>query len=449
MKKLAVLIGILLILFRGITVSCAQTPEQVAAAKKAGVTPGVPLPTGLGFFTNPDNFHRFTIGLQAGVLGANTSSATFGYDNLSVSSKWRLGTNKFGRHLHVLVGFSDWREPAYRQVFADSVIAPLPKQDRFSAKSANAASVGLAYSYGRELLDYRLTSAQLDSLTAYQILIQTPRLPTFLQASAAAGASLSVIELAEVRLMTGRVTHISTPLTQEQIDSLANKGFTAAQQTAWQTGAATKTERLNLLAAGIKPRLVNALSTDPNSPALQTHWAAQRDAFLLAVYRAKAREKSFSLGVLLRAASFAEETNIQAFDSYVTYTKGYKTCDFVGAIHYLDYIEKALPRYAVTGAVGVFIDLDDTSIFPVLGLTASYGYYAFRELDAIIADAPKRSRDPITKRWDVLLSIAGAPDKTNQTGAGIGIRYSYVAPSLLPACHAFSLVLSSNFSLIK
>lgn len=158
---------------------------------------------------------------------------------------------------------------------------------------------------------------------------------------------------------------------------------------------------------------------------------------------------AFSLGVLFRLADFSTETDVQAYDLFATVAKGRGIVNVVGAVHYLYYFDNTLPKSATTVAAGVYARLSDTGPTPVMGLTASYGHYAFRELHDVIPEAHKYDRNPHTDRLDVVLSYSGAPDKEKQTSAGLGIRYSRLMPSLLPAYNAFSLVFPSNFSLIK
>ena len=122
--------------------------EVPVKAEDVGATEGIPIPTGLSYFASADNYHNLTVGVQAG-LGTGTTSSTFGYDNLAVTLQKQLGDNYIGKRLSFLVGFSDWRVPAYRKVFPDSVIDPLPDQERFAAQSGNSMAVGLSLSLGR------------------------------------------------------------------------------------------------------------------------------------------------------------------------------------------------------------------------------------------------------------------------------------------------------------
>lgn len=141
MRKLCRNVALLLSV-AGAAPAYAQTATETAEAS-INATPGTLLPSGLGQFGDPVALRGLVFGVQAG-LGSSSSSPTFGYDDLSVSLRWRPGTNAIGRRLSVLAGVADWHTPAFSRVYPDSLLDGLADADRLAAATSNSAAFGLS-----------------------------------------------------------------------------------------------------------------------------------------------------------------------------------------------------------------------------------------------------------------------------------------------------------------
>lgn len=358
------------ILNKGVSIFALLLMPADAVAQRAispdevGVTPGVPLTTGLGHFADPGNYHGLVLGIQAG-LGASGNSDTFGYDDFSVSLRWIPGTNAIGKRISVLGGFSDWYTPAFRRVFPDSVIDPLADQERFAAASSNAASIGISFTFGDRVL--------------------------------------------------GR--EVSVPISKAVHDELQ------AIDTEYDQSGTSGPRRREL---------------DEQRRAILTREAR----------RTVMRAPSLTAGLLTRLTSFAEEADVEAFDAFAAAGYGRGLWDSSVAIHYLRYLDNQFADDAWTAAAGVFLELSDGFPAPILGIATSYGRYRYQELHHVIPDAAEAIREPLTDRYDVVVSLSGAPARSDQPAAGFGVRYSRLNRSLLESRNVFSLVFSSNFKLL-
>ena len=382
--------------------------EVPVKAEDVGATEGIPIPTGLSYFASADNYHNLTVGVQAG-LGTGTTSSTFGYDNLAVTLQKQLGDNYIGKRLSFLVGFSDWRVPAYRKVFPDSVIDPLPDQERFAAQSGNSMAVGLSLSLGR-------------------------------------GDGLKLIYTADQQVAAQARAQLIDSDTYQPLDDTARQKL--EQAIADKVGMSTPELLRKMVALEVARLSEGHRATEYISSNKKARWQEELRALPMAVRRAQHQQLGFKAGALVRAASVAEETSIEAFDTFVTIAKGYKDVDFAFASHYLGYLDKKLPQHAITLAGGAYVNTTTTGT-STLGVTVGYGWYTFSELYQVIPEARPLDKQPTTGRFDLVFSFSGAPGKDAQLPAGVGVRISHFTPSLLPASTTYSLLFSTNFSLIK
>jgi hypothetical protein len=157
------------------------------------------------------------------------------------------------------------------------------------------------------------------------------------------------------------------------------------------------------------------------------------------------RSPVLTAGILTRVEGLTKVSKVQAFDSYIAMAAGVDIWDFSATAHYLKYLsDDKLPRDAISGSIGAFIDLSDDPPPPVLGLSIGYGYYRYNELHSIVPTSPEVSVSPNARRLDLILSISGAPDSGGGATAGIGFRVTRLIPSARPAQTIFSVVFSSN-----
>lgn len=385
-------------------------------AEDVGATEGIPIPTGLSYFANADNYHNLTVGVQAG-LGTSPKSPTFGYDNLAVSLQKQLGDNYIGKRLSFLVGFSDWRVPAYRKVFPDSVIAPLPNQERFASQSGNSLAAGISLSLGRaDGLKLTYTAAQ--------------------QVAAQARAQLLDSDTYQ-------------PLEEAARKTLEEEIASTRQALSSKKDGVSATDLLRKMVALEVARLSEGhRDKEYISSSKKAQWEAELRAVPAEIRRAQHQQFGFKAGTLVRAASLAQETSIEAFDAFISIAQGYKDVDFALASHYLGYLDKKLPKHAVTLAGGAYVNTT-TQGTSTVGITVGYGWYTFSELYEVIPEARHLNKQPTTGRFDVVFSFSGAPGKDAQLPAGVGVQISHFTPSLLPASTTYSLLFSTNFSLIK
>jgi hypothetical protein len=338
----------------------AQDPSQ-----QTGLTPGVPLPSGVAHLADPTVLHGLTLGLQAG-LGSGSRSTTFGYDNAAVTARWTPGTNAVGRRISLLFGVAEWHTPAYDNVFPDSLLDDLSNRDSLGAESTTAPLAGMS------------------------VVLFGDRAPS---------------------------------PTQPQ----------------WRT-VFPQLQQFSL-------RMVQA----DGNPELQRAIARERDAFLWQNFtRPVLRQPTVVAGVLTRLDGLEVESDVQALDAFVSGAAGRGIFDAVVATHYLRYFDETeLPAHALTGSAGVFVDLSDTPPASVLGVTVGYGRYHYRELFQVQPAAPRVSLDPVQNRLDVVVSIAGAPSTSNESTAGIALRFTHLSGGPVSARNLLSLVVSSNFKFLQ
>ena len=442
MNKLLTLIFVAAGLLAAVSARAQEpTAPKALTPNEVGVTPGVLVTGAPGYFASPDHFHRLTFGMVSN-LGTSEKSPSFGYDNLAIQGRWKAGTNSIGRRLNLLAGFADWREPAYRKVFPTTLIDPLPKQERFGAQSTTSASLGVSLAFGRD--EPAFSAAENDALQ-------------------------KLVEAADSKIS------VATGLSEEQINSVVGKAKEKAQEkdkdkpfneqalrsqiARWKSVLPTPEEYGFIYTLGLTKDLIDSMAAKPK-PTEDVEEAERKFEEGLASVRrthlnALRTGGSFSAGGLLRLGGFSPDTDVQAFDLFATTARGFvladgsSVVDFVFTLHHLAYVVDGLPKSSTSLSGGAYIDLSGGYPAPVLGLTASYGTYRFSELHSVVPEAADLPQNPRVRRLDLGLSIAGAPDKSKQSGASVGIRYTRVNPSLLPSYNLWAVTFSSNFSLIK
>jgi hypothetical protein len=149
------------------------------------------------------------------------------------------------------------------------------------------------------------------------------------------------------------------------------------------------------------------------------------------------------IGGLFRPSELTQETTAEALDGFVSGAWGHRDWDLAAVVHYLSSLDQeSIAHSAVTGTLGLFVDLDEFPSRRTAGLTAGCGYFTYepRALGTITSS-------PHTIRADVTLSLSNVSGSSGNStlGLGLALRFTHLWNSDVPDETRYSVLLSSDF----